>query len=495
MLNFTASTQSSTQIKSDALIVRIFEGEKILEPKIKELDKKLNGEISELLKSGDFEGKLKDVVTIYSHKRIEAKRIILIGLGKKKDFSMERSRETISHIIPLIKKFKAKSAAILLTKIQPKNAGVQTAIQAIVEALFLSSYTFLEYKNLKENRMSLEAIHFVLNTATDRTKALRGAKTGYIIASAVNFSRDLANKPGNHMTPQALADAAMQMAKENKIKCKVLEKPEIKKLGMGAFLGVNKGSPLDPKFIVLEYFGKKTGQPTVLVGKGITFDTGGISIKPSRKMEEMKFDMCGAANVLGIMKAVSELKLPYKLIGLIPATENMPSGEAIKPGDIVKAMNGKTIQVTNTDAEGRLILADALSYAARYKPKAVIDYATLTGAVIAALGTDYTAALTNDEKLFSKLEKASKESGEKIWRLPLAESYREKIKSPIADIDNIGTQEGAGTITAGLILQEFVSYPWIHLDIAGTAWTTTPKPGKPIGATGEGIRLTLEFLK
>lgn len=495
MTKFTASTQPLEQTEGDVIILKFFEDEKKLEPKVKELDQKLDGEISELLQSGDFDGQMKNTATIYSHGRIKTKRIVLLGLGKKKDFNLDKLREAITYTLPMLKKFKAKSISILLSKILPHSTDLKTTVQAMTESIFLSSYVFAEYKNLKEKRVDLESIHFVLNQAAHKANAQKGAHDGLIIANAVNFSRDLANRPGNHMTPQALADAAIQMARQNKIKCRVLEKSEIKKLGMGAFLGVNQGSPLDPKFIVLEYFGKKTGQPTVLVGKGITFDTGGISIKPSRKMEEMKFDMCGAANVLGIMKAASELKLPYRLVGLIPATENMPSGEAIKPGDIVKAMNGKTIQVTNTDAEGRLILADALSYAARYKPKAVIDYATLTGAVIVALGTDYTAALTNDEKLFSKLEKASKQSGEKIWRLPLAESYREKIKSPIADIDNIGTQEGAGTITAGLILQEFVTYPWIHLDIAGTAWTTAPQPGKPIGATGEGIRLTLEFLK
>ena len=495
MTNFTASTQSPAQIKSDVLIAGVFEDEKVFEPKVKELDEKLNGEISELLESGDFEGKLKNTSLLYSHRRIEAKRIVLVGLGKKKNFNLEISRLAIAHAAPVVKKFKARSMAFCLSKTLPKGTTVQTAIQTQVESHLLSSYTFQEFKNLKEKITALDSIHFILNRSADRAGALKGARLGQIIGNAVNFSRDLANQPGNHMTPKALADAAVKMAKENKIKYKILEKADLKKLGMGAFLGVNQGSSLDPKFIVLEYTGKKSARPTVLVGKGITFDTGGISIKPSRKMEEMKFDMCGAANVLGIMKAASELKLPLNLIGLIPATENMPSGEAIKPGDIVTALNSKTIQVTNTDAEGRLILADALSYAARYKPKAVIDHATLTGAVIVALGTDYTAAMTNDEKLFSKLEKASKVSGERIWRLPLADIYREKIKSPIADIDNIGTQEGAGTITAGLILQEFVSYPWIHLDIAGTAWTTTPKPGKPVGATGEGIRLTLEFLK
>ena len=494
-MKFSASTQTPTHIKSDLLIVLLFEDEKTLGPEVKKLDMALDGEISELIKSGDYHGKLKETAIIYGRKRISPQRLLFVGLGERKSFSLEKSREAISYAAPLIKKYKSKSTSILLNKTLPQETKMQAAVQALVESVVLSSYAFVEYKKLKEKPVPIESIHFILSSASHNSRVLKGAREGQIIAKAVNFSRDLANHPGNHMTPKILADAAVKMAKENKIKYKILEKTDMKKLGMGALLGINQGSVLDPKFIILEYNAKKAGRPTVLIGKGITFDTGGISIKPSKKMEEMKFDMSGAADVLGIMKAASELKLPSKLVALIPATENMLGGAAIKPGDVVRAMNGKTIHVTNTDAEGRMILADALSYAKRYKPKAVIDYATLTGAVIVALGTNYTAAFANDEALFSKLQKASDASGEKIWRLPLADDYREKIKSPVADIDNIGTQEGAGTITAALILQEFVSFPWIHLDIAGTAWTTQPKPYRPVGATGEGVRLTLEFLK
>ena len=498
MTNFTTTTQPLKDIKTDLLIARIFEGEKNLEPQVKELDRVLDGFISHILNSGDFRGKLKEVLVIYTHKKIPTPRVLLVGLGKKSEFNLEQSRIAMSSAAPSLQKSKAKSISILFPKKLPARSRPQEAAQAITESLFLSLYKFLKYKKTPkdEHPVKLEKIEFILNNQRDKNGVLKGARVGYVTAGAVNFARDLANHPGNMMTPQKLADAAVEMAKANRIKARVLEKAEMKKLGMGALLGVNQGSALDPKFIILEYnLTKKSGKPVVLVGKGITFDSGGISIKPSRKMDEMKFDMSGAAAVLGTMKAASELRLPVKLVGLIPATENLPSGEAIKPGDVVRAMNGKTIEVTNTDAEGRMILADALCYAQKYKPKTVIDLATLTGSVVAALGTEYSGVLGNDENLLSKLKKAAEKSGEKIWPLPLAPEYKEKMKGKTGDIDNIGTQQGAGTITAALFLQEFVDFPWLHLDIAGTAWTTEPKPYRPLGATGVGVRLLLEFLK
>ncbi|PIR96652.1 MAG: leucyl aminopeptidase [Candidatus Doudnabacteria bacterium CG10_big_fil_rev_8_21_14_0_10_41_10] len=497
MTNFSASTQSPTQIKSDLMIVRIFEGEKTLEPKVKELDKTLRGAISNIIKTGDFTGKKGEAQLVYTHQATPTSRILLLGLGKKTAYNLESSRIAMSTVTTVIQKVKAGSISVLLTKTLPKKSNTEQAIQVIMESLFLSNYKFLEHKKIEvgDEPVILDNIEFVLNKAGDKASVLKGAKQGCFVAAAVNFARDLANHPGNFMTPQSLAEAAIKMAKENKIKYKVLEKPEMKKLGMGALLGVNQGSILEPKFIILEYNLSKPGKPTVLVGKGITFDSGGISIKPSQKMNEMKFDMCGAATVLGVMKAAAELKLPHKLIGLIPATENLPSGSAIKPGDVVRAMNGKSIEINNTDAEGRIILADALSYAQKYKPKNVIDFATLTGAAIVALGTGYSAAFGNNEQLMARLQKAAEISGEKIWRLPLDSDYKEKMKGKIADLDNIGHNEGGGTITAALFLQEFVDFPWIHLDIAGTAWTNEPKPYRPVGATGVGVRLTLEFLK
>lgn len=496
MTNFTTTTEPVNKIKSDLLVALVFEGGG-LEPKTKELDKALNGTILEILKTGDFAGKTGETQLVYTHKAIASPRILLLGYGKKNSFALESSRKAMSSAATVIQKIKAKSVTILLTKALPKNSKPVDAVRAITESLFLSAYKFLEYKKteVKDRPVAVEKIEFVLNRPTDKAATLKGATQGYITAGAVNFARDLANHPGNIMTPQSLADASQKMARANKIRCKILEKADMKKLGMGALLGVNQGSDLDPKFIIFEYNNQKPGKPTVLVGKGITFDSGGISLKPGKKMDEMKFDMCGAATVLGVMKAAAELSLPHKLVGLIPATENLPSGKALKPGDVLKAMNGKTIEINNTDAEGRLILADALSYAQKYKPKQVIDYATLTGSIISALGTGYTGAFSNNEALIAKLKKAADSSGEKIWRMPLAPDYQEKMKGKIADLDNIGKQEGGGSITAALFLQEFVDFPWAHLDIAGTAWTNEPKPYRPTGATGIGVRLTLEFLK
>ncbi len=328
---------------------------------------------------------------------------------------------------------------------------------------------------------------------------LKGAKLGEMLAQTVSLARDLGNHPGNVATPSHLAKHAADLAKAHpkSIKVKILHREDIKKENMGALLAVSQGSDEEPKFIILEYQGgRKTAQPIVLVGKGITFDSGGISIKPSDKMEEMKYDMMGAATVMGIIRAAAELKLPVNLIGLIPATENLPSGKAIKPGDIIRSRSGKTIEIVNTDAEGRLILADALDYAKKYKPSLVIDFATLTGAIVVALGDDLIGAFANQENLIGPLKAAADLTGEKIWPMPLEKSYEEFIKSDFADLRNISSQPRIGdAIHAANFLRQFVDYPWIHLDIAGTAWATREKPYRPKGATGIGIRLTIEFLK
>jgi len=493
-------TQNLKDLESELLLVPIFKNEK-LEKKVAELDKAINGLIKETIESKDFSGKTKETLLLIGQKPLQTSRVLLVGLGERKNFTAETARTCLAAAAPYISKFKIKNLGLLLTQNRPQKTTQENYAQLAVEVLEMSLYNFLEYKKTVAEDLpeKLAQIQIAISSPAVKAATLKGAKSGYVIAQAVNYARSLANHPGNFMTPQSLADEAVKLAKQHNLKHQVLEKEDMKKLGMGALLGVNQGSALPPKFIIIEYaprakkFAK--AKPVVLVGKGITFDSGGISIKPSRKMEEMKFDMCGAATVLGVIKAAAELSLQKKLVALIPATENLPSGTAIKPGDVVRAMNGKTIQVTNTDAEGRMILADALSYADRYKPETVVDYATLTGAIVVALGTEYTGAFSNKPALMKKLEAASERSGEKIWPLPLASEYREKIKSPIADIDNIGTQEGAGSITAALILEEFVNYPWIHLDIAGTAWTTTPRGYNPVGATGAGVRTTLEFLK
>ena len=321
-------------------------------------------------------------------------------------------------------------------------------------------------------------------------------KKARIITDSVYFARDLISAPSNEMTPTIMAQKAREIARRKNVSCKVLDKNKMKEMGMNALLAVASGSHEEPKFIILEYAGgRKKEAPIVLVGKGLTFDSGGISIKPAEKMDEMKTDMSGGAAVMGVIMAAADLKLPLNITALIPATENLPGGSAYKPGDIIKSYSGKTIEVLNTDAEGRLILADALAYASEFKPEAVIDIATLTGACIIALGDDVIGMLGTDDKLKKEIDKAAQNTGELVWELPLWDSYHELIKSDIADYKNTGGR-AAGTITAAAFLSKFVGdYPWVHLDIAGPAWTSKDKAYIPKGAAGVAVRLLVEFLR
>lgn len=492
----TSSVKNLSALSADLVVIGQFSGDKELNPTLKSLDQKLHQEISSAFSKKRFLGKAGETLSLHTYQTLPFPHLLVVGLGKRTEYSLESLRVFAAAAVPVAHKHRVQNLAIVLPAVLPNKTTPTQAGQAVAESLTLAAYRFLEYKKIPQDEQleKISTLTIVINLA-DLARVKNSAQRGTTIAEAVNYARDLANHPGNVMTPSTLADEAVKLARQYKLRCRVLEKPEMEKQGFGALLGVNMGSDLPPKFIILEYNFRKSGAPTVLVGKGITFDSGGISIKPSRAMEEMKFDMAGAATVLGTFKAVAELKLPTKLVGLIPATENMPSGSALRPGDVVKALNGKTIEVTNTDAEGRMILADALSYAGHFKPKLVIDFATLTGSVVSALGTLYSGAFATDERLAEKLKTASRLSGEKIWLLPLANEYKEKLKANIADIDNVGTAQGAGTITAALFLQEFVSYPWIHLDIAGTAWATEPRAYFQKGATGVGVRLMMEFLK
>jgi leucyl aminopeptidase len=365
-----------------------------------------------------------------------------------------------------------------------------------VEGCLLGLYQFNAYRTEKREEIKeVQQITLVDRAEGKIAEVAGGSRTGQVLADATNFVRDLCNHPSNVVTPSRLAEEAKTIAKEFGLTCKVIEKDEAESIGMGAFLGVAKGSLEPPKFIILEYRGgKKKEAPVVIVGKSITFDSGGISIKPAEKMEQMKTDMSGGATVLGTMKALAQLKLPVSVVGLLPATENMPSGTAVKPGDVVRAMSGKTIEVINTDAEGRLVLADALSYAARYKPSAVVDLATLTGACVVALGNRATGVMGTNPRLIERLKRAGERCGERVWELPLWEEYQDQIKSDVADMKNVGGR-GAGAITAAAFLQKFVDdYPWAHLDIAGTSWNDDARPYAPKGATGVGVRLLVQWL-
>jgi len=371
-----------------------------------------------------------------------------------------------------------------------------SSVSQIIEGSKMSLYKFDKFKTEKAEKSPDLTI-----VVSKSKKISQMIKTSEIIADGAIFTKSIANLPPNECTPSTLADFAKIMSKKNKMKCNIISKIELKKKGFGGITAVGKGSKNEPKLIVLEHNrGKRNEKPIVLVGKAVTFDTGGISLKPGASMDEMKFDKCGGCTVLGIMKAVSELKLPINIVGIVPSVENMPDAEAYRPGDIVKLFSGKTAEILNTDAEGRLILADALSYGEKhYSPKAIIDFATLTGACIVALGNNVAAIVSNDEKLALKIKDASKKTTEDVWELPLTQDFMDMIKSDVADMKNVGIGRAAGTITAAAFLKNAIEKtPWVHVDIAGVAWTQTATKEKsynPKGATGFGVRLILNYLQ
>jgi leucyl aminopeptidase len=483
------------ETKSQAIILTLFEDSKKLTGMALEIDKKSGGLISELIGSRDFEAKPSQISVIYTRGTLPAKRLALVGLGKQKEFDLEKLRAAFASVVKHLRNMNIKEAAtyLNLNLIPGKKEQI---IQAVVEGALLGLYQYTPYKTVgREDLKEMEELNIIADKK-DSTLIESAVKKARIIAGAVCFARDLISAPANEMTPSVMAQKAREIAGRKNVSCKVLDKNKMKEMGMNALLGVAAGSVEEPKFIILEYAGGKKNQaPIALVGKGLTFDSGGISIKPADKMDEMKTDMSGGAAVMGAIMAAANLQLPLNIIGLVPATENLPGGSALKPGDILKSYSGKTIEVLNTDAEGRLILADALAYAAEFKPVAVIDVATLTGACIIALGDDVIGMLGTDDKLKKEINTAAQATGELVWELPLWESYQELIKSDIADYKNSGGR-AAGTITAAAFLSKFAGdYPWVHLDIAGPAWTTKDKAYIPKGASGVTVRLLVEFLR
>lgn len=490
-MKFLVSSKPLNQIETDAVIAFGFSDSATTEEKL--IDKYFGGMASQLRQAKDFTGEKNKVRLVFPSGK--GPRVVLAGLGAKAELKIESLREAMSAACQALKGLPVKTVSLLLPSLPKFSASDSSA--ALTEAFLLSNYEFVYYKAPEKDKTRIEELELISAAKSSQNAIRSGIKFGQILSEAVIFARDLGNHPSNVATPSHLAEHALELQKSHpQIRTKILHRAEIQKENMGALLAVSQGSDEEPKFIVLEYrAGRKSQPPIVLVGKGITFDSGGISIKPSDKMEEMKYDMMGAATVMGTIKAASKLKMPVNLIGLIPATENLPSGKAIKPGDIIRSRSGKTIEVVNTDAEGRLILADALDYAKKYKPSLVIDFATLTGAIVVALGDDLTGAFTNQENLLPKLKAAAETTGEKIWPMPLEKDYEQFIKSDFADLSNTGSIRYGESIRAALFLQNFVDYPWIHLDIAGTAWATREKPYRPKGATGIGIRLAIEFLK
>ncbi len=466
---------------TEVIVLPLFKDEKSLAA----AKLKLKIQLPNLIET-DFKADLGAIQTIYT----ATGRVLLLGLGERKKFKPEAWRVGIHSTVGALQKLGVASASLTL----PTFPGNQ--LPAYLEltgfSLSFSQYQFNWYQKNK-NQLKLTRVDVI----APLNKANRDAlEKGAMIGMAANTARDLANHPANIATPTHLAKHAMEIAKKYKLACKVLGPKEIEEEGLGLMLGVSKGSEEPPQFIVLDY-GDKKKQPVVLIGKGLTFDSGGISIKPAERMEEMKFDMCGGATVLGIFEAVAQLKLPIRLVGIIPSSENLLSGKATKPGDVLIAHDKTSVEIINTDAEGRLVLADAISFAQKYyQPRLMIDYATLTGAVLIALGDQYTGYFANTTAYDSKLQQAANKVAEKFWSLPLAEEYNEQLKSLVADIKNIGDRGSAGSTTAALFLQHFVKdTPWIHFDIAGTAWTMRPRPFASPGATAWGVYLTVEFLR
>jgi leucyl aminopeptidase len=447
--------------------------------------------ISNILRSGDMDGKLGSTLILHNVPNTLCDRVMLVGLGKEREFKDKAFRQAIASAVKALDATGATEAAIYLTEVPVKRHEMEWKIEQTVTVAMESIYRFEQMKSKQdEARRSLRKL--VLNV-TRRNELAQGEAAmarGVAIAEGVLLAKNLANLPGNLCTPAYLAEQALALAGD-KCQVEVLEQAQLETLKMGSFLSVAKGSRQPPKLIVLQYAGGAKGQkPVVLVGKGITFDAGGISLKPAAEMDEMKYDMCGAASVLGVFKALAQLDLPLNIVGIIPACENLPDGNANKPGDIVTSMSGQTIEILNTDAEGRLILCDALTYASRFEPAAVVDIATLTGACVIALGHQASGLLSNHDALARELLQAGEETCDRAWQLPLWDEYQEQLKSNFADMANIGGRAG-GTITAACFLSKFAKdYDWAHLDIAGTAW----KSGKEKGATGRPVPLLMHFL-
>ena len=442
----------------------------------------------------DMGGVFGKILVIPTTDRTASQRILLAGLGKKENFTNDTIRFVSGKIAQKARELKLKEFSIIV----PPSSLIEpiSSVSQIVEGCKMSLYKFEKYKSKKEN--NIPDLTILVSKSEKISKAIKIAE---IVSDGAIYTKSIANLPPNECIPATLANFARIISKKNNMKCNIISKNELKKKGFGGIIAVGQGSKNEPKLIILEYnHGSRNEKPIVLVGKAVTFDTGGISLKPGEKMDEMKFDKCGGCTVIGIMKAVSELKLPINVVGIIPSVENMPGGESYRPGDIIKLYSGKTAEILNTDAEGRIILADALSYGEKhYSPKAIIDFATLTGACIIALGTNIAGIVSNNDKITQQIMESSKRTTEEIWELPLNGDYMDMVKSDVADMKNVGIGRAAGTITAAAFLRNAIeNTPWIHIDIAGVAWTqvaTKEKPYNPKGATGFGVRLILDYLQ
>jgi len=494
---FHVKTQFDVATEHEGLVVGVFEKPEKFAGLLAELDEKFDGQLTELVKSGDISAKHKSVSKIHSFGKIGSKRIWFVGLGKEKDFSFEKLSEALGKVSKAIKTSKLEETALLLESFTTAQIDGLVAAQAVSEAFTLATYQFEGYRQ-KSNEPEKKLISLTVYSGTFDEEELHASLTvGYAFGKGTNSARTLVNIPGNLLTATDMANYAKELAVQYDFEVEILEKAEIEKLGMGAFLAVNQGSTEPPKMIVIKYQGKDVWKDVIgLVGKGITFDTGGYSIKTKAGIVGMKSDMGGAAAVLGAMEIIGELRPEQNVVAVIPSTDNMISGGAFKPDDVITSMSGKTIEVLNTDAEGRLVLADALTYALHHGAEYLVDVATLTGGVITALGLHTTGAMTNHEVLYEQIVEASMEAGEKIWQLPLFETEIQRVRnSKVADLNNSPGSEGHA-IVAGAFIGEFAEgTPWVHLDIAGTATTSKDYDLGPAGATGVMTRTLALFVE
>jgi leucyl aminopeptidase len=481
----------------EAILLGCFEENARLTGILETINDKLSGAIRLLFGTGDFTAQLGQTAILYPQGKLKSRRIVLLGLGKKDEITIERVRRAYGYAGRKIKEMKVKSISTQAFESIHPNLKLQETSQAMVEGMLLSNYKLDRFKTDEESqKIGLDQLTILEQNSKKIEEIEEGAREGELFSWATNFSRDLANQPSNYLTPERLAQVASQIAKENSFKCRIFSKAQIKQLKMNAFLAVASGSNQPPKLIVLEYSPQQRKTNTLaLVGKGITFDSGGLSLKPTEDMVEMKADMMGGAVVISTIVACAKMKLPLHLIGIIPAAENLPSGSALKVGDIITSHSGKTIEVLNTDAEGRLILADALSYARSFKPDAIIDVATLTSAIKIALGTVCAGIFSNNEGLKTGMTKAGEKTGERVWNMPLWEEYQEFLKSDLADMKNTGGKWGASIIAATLLKNFVADVPWIHVDIAGVDFKDKDDSYWSKGATGFGARLLLQFLR
>jgi leucyl aminopeptidase len=472
------------------LAVAVYEGEQAQEGWLTELDKRTGGMLASLLETGEFTGKSGTSAYLHKPGELRAKRLLLLGVGKEAEFDAGTTRKLAGTAARALRKKKARNIAFALRG-APAGEHAQAATEGALWALFDPN----KYHTNDKDETPLESLTLVNGDAPTGEDLNAGVERGRIIAEAANYGRDIINEPSNVITPTVLADKAAEVARDYGLELDTLDETQMRELGMGSLLGVAQGSNEPPKLIVLRYTPPtETSETIAIVGKGVTFDTGGISIKPAEGMEKMKYDMAGGATTIAAMRALAQLKPNVNVLGIVPAVENMPGGKAQRPGDVVKAMTGRTIEVINTDAEGRLILADAVAYARKLGATRIVDLATLTGAVSIALGDVYVAILGNNQEWIDAIIAAGKAAGEKIWQLPLDKEYREQIKSEIADIKNIGGRK-AGTITGAYFIREFVEEtPWAHLDIAGTAWNENKKPHLAVGPTGVCVRTLVKLV-